>query len=77
MKRGREEIEDNASKIQRTEGETQGGIERKMDVDNVDEVEWQEMKEELREEKMPFLIIQGKGHKRAMQASKIQDLMGE
>ena len=48
-----------------------------MDVDAVDEVEWQEMKEELREEKMQFLIIQGQNHKRAIQASKIQDLMGE
>ena len=48
-----------------------------MDVDKVDEVEWQEMKEELREEKMPFLIIQGRSHNRAMQASKIQDFMGE
>ena len=58
-KRGREETGDTESKIQRTEGETQGGIERKMEIDAVNEVEWQEMKEELREEKVPFVIIQG------------------
>ena len=76
-KRGREETGDKESKIQRTEGEAQGGIERRMDVDSVDEIEWQEMKDELQEKKMPFLVIEGMNQKRAIQASKIQDLMGE
>ncbi len=41
------------------------------------EDEWEQEKEKMREEKIPFIVIKGKNAGRAVQASKIQDMMGE
>ena len=66
-----------ASKVVRTEGESQGNIAKTMDVDSLDEQEWRDCKEQLQEERRPFVIIEGNNWKRGLQASKIQDMMGE
>ncbi len=48
-----------------------------MPIDELGEDEWEQEKEKMREEKIPFLVIKGRNAGRAMQASKIQDMMGE
>ena len=48
-----------------------------MAIDEVGQEEWEEKKDKLTEEKIPFAIIKGKTSQRAILASRIQDLMGE
>ena len=48
-----------------------------MAIDELAEDEWEQKKENMREEKIPFIVIKGQNAGRAMQASKIQDMMGE
>ncbi len=48
-----------------------------MAIDEVGQEEWEEKKDKLREEKIQFVILKGRNSQRAIQASRIQDLMGE
>ena len=66
-----------SSKVRRVEGESRGEIVSEMPIDEMDEDTWEQKKETIREEKVPFLVIKGQHARRAIQASKIQDLMGE
>ena len=70
-------MEDRQSKSIRTEGQSQGGIDRNMGIAHAGTEEWEEIKEEMRDSRVPFVIIQGINQKRGVQASKIQDVMGE
>ena len=76
--REREEAErDEKMKVMRTEGEAQGIITKTMDLDWINEEKCEEMKDELRESRMPFVNIRGKNHRRGRQISEIQSLAGE
>ena len=56
-------------KITRKEGETQGEITKTMGIDKVDDDNWEEEKQNLREVKVPFVIIKGINKKRAVEVS--------
>ena len=43
----------------RTEGESQGNIGMIMEIDSISEKDWEEEKQNLRELKVPFVIIKG------------------
>ena len=64
-------------KVMRTEGESQGIITKTMEVDWMSDEQFEEKKDELRESRIPFVIIRGKDHKRGKQISEIQSLAGE
>ena len=64
-KREREEAErEEKMKVMRTEGESQGIITKTMEVDWMSDEQFEEKKDELRESRIPFVIIRGKEHKR-------------
>ncbi len=58
----------------RTQGENQGSIGMIMEIDDINEKDWEEEKQNLRELKVPFVIIKGLNRRRAMEVSKIQDM---
>ena len=64
-------------KIVRSEGESQGQVNKEMDVDIILESEWEGVKDELRQEKIPLLMIEGSDMDKAIQAARIQDMIGE
>ena len=72
-----EQQEGDRRKIMRTEVESQGNIGMIMEIDSINEKDWEEEKQNLRELKVPFVIIKGLSRKRAMEVSKIQDMFGE
>ena len=75
----RESEEPNQEKIKitRSEGESQGQVNKEMDVDSIMESEWERTKDELRQEKIPLLMIEGSDIDKAIQAARIQDMLGE
>ena len=76
-KRKSEEPNHEKMKIVRSEGESQGQVNKKMDVDLILESEWEGIKDELRQEKIPLLMIEGSDMDKAIQAARIQDMLGE
>jgi len=77
-KRNIEETDsDSRKKIMRTEGESQGEIAMIMNIDSIAADDWEEEKQNLRELKVPFVIIKGNSKARAMEISKIHDMFGE
>ncbi len=48
-----------------------------MNIDLITDDEWENIKDGLREDRAPFLEIQGSHRKRGSDLCKIQDLMGE
>ena len=59
------------------EGESQGQVNKEMDVDLILESEWERIKDELRREKVPLLMIEGSDTYKVIQAARIQDMLGE
>ena len=45
-------------------------------MDSIDEVEWLDTKEAIREEKQPIIRISGGNRKRAILACEVQELTG-
>ena len=76
-KRKSEEPNHEKMKIVRSEGESQGQVNKEMDVDLILESEWEGIKDELRQEKIPLLMIEGSDMDKAIQAARIQDMLGE
>ena len=76
-KRKSEEPNHEKMKIVRSEGESQGQVNKEMDVDSIMESEWERAKDELRQEKIPLLMIEGSDMDKAIQAARIQDMLGE
>ena len=76
-KRKSEEPNQEKMKIVRSEGESQGQVNKEMDVDTIMDSEWERIKDELRQEKIPLLMIEGSSMDKAIQAARIQDMMGE
>ena len=62
-------------KMVRSEGESQGRVNKEMDVDLILESEWEGIKDELRQEKIPLLIIEGSDMDKAIQAARIQHML--
>ena len=58
-------------------GETRGDIDKTMNVDMMEEEEFQERKKELRENKVPLIILQGTNWKRIAQIGVAQNIGGE
>ena len=63
--------------IVRSEGESQGQVNKEMDVDLIMDSKWERIKDELRQEKIPLLMIEGSDMDKAIQAARIQDMLGE
>ena len=76
-KRKSEEPNHEKMKIVRSEGESQGQVNKEMDVDLIMDSEWERIKDELRQEKIPLLMIEGSDMDKAIQAARIQDMLGE
>ena len=76
-KRKSEEPNHVKMKIVGNEGESQGQVNKEMDVDLILESEWERIKDELRQEKIPLLMLEGSDLDRAIQAARIQDMLGE
>jgi len=68
---------DSRKKIMRTEGESQGEIAMIMNIDSIAAEDWEEEKQNIKELKVPFVIIKGINKARAMEISNIQDMFGE
>ena len=64
-------------KLQKENGETTGTIDKTMNVDMMEEEDFQERKADLRENKVPLVILQGKNWKRIAQMGEIQSNRGE
>ena len=64
-------------KIVRREGESQGQVNKEMDVDLILESEWEGIKDEFRQEKIPLLMIEVSDMDKAIQAARTQDMLGE
>ena len=64
-------------KVARTEGESQGEISKDMDLDAINEGEWEGVKDAIRQEKIPLLMIEGSNQDRGIQTCRIQDMVGE
>ena len=64
-------------KMKKERGEAIGDIDKTMDVDAVEEEEFQERKKHLRENKVPLVILQGFNWKRVAQLGDIQNIGGE
>ena len=75
-KRKSEEPNHEKLKIVRSEGESQGQVNQEME-DSIIESEWEGVKDELRQEKIPLLMIEGSDMDKAIQAARIQDMLGE
>ena len=48
-----------------------------MDVDVIHESEWEDVKDKMRQEKIPLLLLEGENQDKAIQACRIQDMLGE
>ena len=76
-KRKSEEPNQERIEIVRSTGESQGQVNKEMDVDLTDDSRWEEIKDELRQEKIQHLIIEGSDADKAIQAARIQDMIRE
>ena len=73
----RQRREEGGSCLQKEEGETRGDIDKTMDVDMMEEEEFQERKKDLRENKVPLVILKGGNWRRAAQLGEVQNMGGE
>ena len=51
--------ENERNKVRRVEGESRGDLVSEMPIDELEEDEWEQKRETIREEKVPFLVIKG------------------
>ena len=63
--------------LKRAVGESQGTLDRSMDVDEIIPEDWESTKQDLRENKTPLLRITGVNQARGIHSCKIQDMLGE
>ena len=73
----RKKEEDSKGSLTKEGGETRGDIDKTMNVDMMEEEEFQERKTDLRENKIPLVILQGTNWKRIAQMGEIQNTGGE
>ena len=70
----RRQEDEGKGKVQQEGGETRGDIDKTMNVDMMEEEEFQERKKDLRENKVPLVILQGSNWKRVAQLGEIQGI---
>ena len=73
----RKKEEESKGSLTKEGGETRGVIDKTMNVDMMEEDEFQERKTDLRENKIPLVILQGLNWKRIAQLGEIQNTGGE
>ena len=73
----RKKEEDRKGSFTKEGGETRGDIDKTMNVDMMEEEEFQERKTDLRENRVPLVILRGANWKRIAQLGEIQNTGGE
>ena len=63
--------------MKRQEGESQCRIDKSMDLDSIQADEWESIKEEQRQNKIPLMRIRGRDEEKGTPACRIQDMGGE
>ena len=63
--------------LKRTVGESQGILDKSMDVDQIAPEDWESTKQDLRENKTPLLRITGVDQVRGIHSCRIQDMIGD
>jgi len=71
------QVQGEESEMKRHVGESQGRIDKSMDLDSIQAEEWEAIKEDQRQNKIPLMRIRGKDEEKGTQACRIQDMGGE